>query len=137
MSLAACVHAPKTPAPPAAQAVAPPPCLAEHERATAELVFGRVSGSTLGPGVSEAQFSRFLSAEIAPRFPDGLTVLDAQDLEPKPAGTQLYGPSKVVMIVLPGHADDAAQLDAIRKAYGSEFNQKTVLEMTRSDCVTY
>jgi hypothetical protein len=135
--MAACVHTAKVATAPAPAPSAPQPCAADHQRATAELVFGRVAGVTLGPGVSESEFSRFLSSEIAPRFPDGLTVADAQDLQPKPAADVLYGPSKVVMIVLPGRPDDAAQLDAIRKAYVSEFNQKTVLEMTRSDCVSY
>ncbi len=134
--LAACVHAPK-PKPAPTPPPSPPPCSAQSQRATAELVFGRVSGDTLGPGVSEAQFSKFLSDEIVPRFHEGLTVLDAQDLNPKPAGAALYGPSKVVVIVLPGHLDDAAELDAIRAAYKNRFNQRTVLEMTHEDCVTY
>jgi len=133
--LAGCLHAPKPVAlvaPPA-----PPACAAESQRATAELVFARVAGSTPGPGVSEADFSTFLAAEVASRFHDGLTVLDAQDLKPQPAGGAVYGPSKVVMVVLPGKPDDRAQLDAIRTAYKTRFNQQTVLEMTHQDCVTY
>ena len=41
------------------------------------------------------------------------------------------------MVVLPGKPDDNAQLDAIRTAYKTRFNQQTVLEMTHQDCVTY
>jgi hypothetical protein len=133
-SLTACAHAPKHPAP--AVAVANP-CQSESERQTAELVFARVAGKSAGPGVSEADFTQFLDLEVVPRFREGLTVLDAQDLKPKPAGGAVYGPAKVVMIVLPGRPDDAAQLDAIRIAYKTRFNQQTVLEMTRQDCVTY
>jgi hypothetical protein len=134
--LAACALMPQ-PRPPAATAASPPPCSAASQHATAELVFGRVAGETPGPGVSEASFSKFLNEEVASRFHDGLTVLDAQDLTPKPAGGLLYGPAKVVMIVLPGHADDSAQLEAIRTAYKTRFNQRTVLEMTHQDCVSY
>jgi hypothetical protein len=134
--LAGCAHAPK---PHVAVAPPPPPpvCAAASQRATAELVFARVAGSAPGPGVSEADFSTFLAAEVASRFHDGLTVLDAQDLKPQPAGGAVYGPSKVVMVVLPGKPDDSAQLDAIRIAYKTRFNQQTVLEMTHQDCVTY
>jgi hypothetical protein len=132
--LAGCGHVPKPkPAPPPP----PPTCSSGGQRATAELVFARIANDTPGPGVSELEFSAFVASEIAPRFPDGMTVIDAQDLQPKPAGGAFYGPAKVVMIVLPGHADDDAQLTAIRDAYKSQFNQQSVLEMTHPSCVTY
>ena len=50
-------------------------------RATAELVFGRSSDDAAHPSVSEADFTRFLDKEVTPRFPDGLTVIDAHPLE--------------------------------------------------------
>ena len=87
--------------------------------------------------MSEADFSSFLSGEVASRFKDGLTVIDAQDLSPRPAGGDVYGPAKVVVIVLPGHPDDSTQLDAIRAAYKTKFNQQSVLELTHQDCVSY
>ena len=118
-------------------AVAPKPMVCDaalSQHATAELVFARVAGERPGRGVSEAEFSRFLTDQIAPRFHDGLTVIDAQNLSPRPA--DVYGPAKVVMIVLPGHPDDGAQLEAIRAAYMGRFNQQSVLEMTHQDCVS-
>ncbi|MDR3510804.1 MAG: DUF3574 domain-containing protein [Caulobacteraceae bacterium] len=129
-ALAACAHAPKL-----AQ-TEPPPCLTGGERATAELVFARIAGETPGPGVSESEFARFINDEIVSRFHDGLTVLDAQDLAPRPDGGAFYGPAKVVMIVLPGRPDDGAQLDAIRVAYRRRFNQQSVIEMTHQACVS-
>jgi hypothetical protein len=107
------------------------------EHATAELVFARVASETPGPGVSEADFSGFVSDQIAARFHDGMTVIDAQNLTPRPAGGAIYGPAKVVMIVLPGHPDDGAQLAAIRAAYKTRFNQRSVVELTHQDCVSY
>ena len=136
VSLAGCALMPK-PTPPTPPAPPAPPCSAASQHATAELVFARIAGEAPGPGVSEANFSKFLNDEVVTRFHDGLTVLDAQDLTPKPAGGLLYGPAKVVMIVLPGHADDSAQLEAIRTAYKTRFNQQTVLEMTHQDCVSF
>jgi hypothetical protein len=128
--LAACAHAP-------APAVSEAACVGSGERATAELVFARVAGQTLGPGVSEAAFSQFVSDQIAPRFHDGLTVLDAQDLTPRPAGETVYGPAKVVMIVLPGRPDDDAQIAAIRNAYSRRFKQQSVIAQSRQACVSF
>jgi hypothetical protein len=136
VGLAGCALMPKAKPPPAPPA-APPPCSAESQRATAELVFARVASETPGPGVSEAEFAKFLSEQVIPRFSVGLTVMDAQDLTPKPAGGILYGPAKVVMVVLPGRPNDSSELDAIRAAYKNKFNQQTVLEMTHQDCVSY
>ena len=130
--LAACIHGPAA----RLSAVAPKAltCAALSQHATAELVFARVASEAPERGVSEAEFSRFLTDQIAPRFHDGLTVIDAQNLSPRPA--DVYGPAKVVMIVLPGRPDDGAQLEAIRAAYKGRFNQQSVLEMAHQDCVS-
>src|SRR5882672_5004424 len=48
----------------------------QDARQVAELLFGRKIGDRLG--VSETQWGRFVDREISPRFPDGLTVLDAR-----------------------------------------------------------
>ncbi len=53
-------------------------CPKAGQRATAELVFGRSSDDPAHPSVTEADFTRFLDEEVSPRFPDGLTVIDAQ-----------------------------------------------------------
>jgi hypothetical protein len=61
-------------------------CAKAGMRATAELVFGRSSDDPAHPSVSEADFTRFLNEEVTPRFPDGLTVIDAQGRWSAPAG---------------------------------------------------
>jgi len=105
-------------------------------RATAELVFGRVSDNG-APGVSEADFSKFLDIEVSPRFPRGLTVIDAEGGWTPPAGSMIREPAKLVMIVLPGDHDDRAKLDAVRGAYKARFHQQSVLLMTHGDCVSF
>jgi hypothetical protein len=112
-------------------------CPRSGQRATAELVFGRTSDDGTYPGVSEADFARFLDQEVSPRFPDGLTVIDAQGRWTPPAGTAIHEPSKMVMIVLPGHSDDRQKLDAVREAYKQRFHQQSVLLMTHGDCVSF
>ena len=103
---------------------------------TAELLFGRNIADRVG--VSEPDFARFVDAEITPRFPDGLTVLNAagqwRDNERQ---TTVREPSKIVQIVLPGAADDQARLDAIIAAYKSRFRQQSVGLVTRPACAAF
>jgi hypothetical protein len=121
LGLAACATAPRG------------PCVAAGEHPTAELVFGRVSNGA--PGVSEAQFAKFLQQEVGRRFPDGLTVVDAQGRWFPPAGGAIHGPSKTVMIVLRGGSDDREKLEAVRAAYTERFHQPSALLLADQSCV--
>ncbi len=122
LALAACASSP------------PGQCAAPGQHPTAELVFGRVSEGV--PSVSEAQFAKFLQQEVSRRFPDGLTVVDAQGRWVPPAGGAIQGPSKTVMIVLRGGADDQEKLEAVRAAYSQRFHQPSALMLTDQTCVS-
>jgi hypothetical protein len=97
-------------------------------------MFGRNIGDRLG--VSDADFARFLDEELTPRFPDGLTVLDAAG-QWRGASGLVREPSKLVMIVLPGHADDRARLRAAADAYKARFHQEAVLVLTQPACAAF
>ena len=112
-------------------------CPAAGQRATAELVFGRSSDDPAHPSVSEAEFNHFLDQEVSSRFPDGLTVVDAQGRWSAPAGNAVKEQAKMVMIVLPGRDDDHRKLDAVRDAYKQRYHQQSVLLMTHGDCVSF
>jgi hypothetical protein len=102
----------------------------------AELLFGRDIGNHMG--VSEAAWVRFVAREITPRFPDGLTITNAIGQWRNPAnGRMVREPSKRVEIVLPGHADDDARLDAIVAAYKRRFHQHSVGVIVQSACVSF
>jgi hypothetical protein len=102
----------------------------------AELMFGRKIGDRIA--VSETQWARFVDREITPRFPDGLTVLDARgqwrDTERKRIVRE---PSKLVQIVLPGKPEDIEHLTAIAEAYKSRFRQQAVGMILRPACVSF
>jgi hypothetical protein len=105
-------------------------------RAVAELLFGRNIGGRLG--VSEAEWGHFVDREISPRFPDGLTVLDAKgEWRDTARKTLVHEPSKVVEIVLPGQPDDVARLQEIAAAYKSRFRQQSVGLLVRTACVSF
>jgi len=101
-----------------------------------ELLFGRKIGDRLG--VSETQFLNFLDREITPRFPDGLTVYDARGQYRDPERNRIVRePSKVVMIALPGNAEDSRRLAEIAEAYKKRFRQQSVGMILRPACVSF
>ncbi|GGC50691.1 DUF3574 domain-containing protein [Chelatococcus reniformis] len=100
-----------------------------------EMVFGR----NVGPAeaVGERAFARFIDDEVVPRFPGGLTVLDAAGYWTD-AGRPARERSKVVVIAVPTDpplAADADSLRAVATAYKARFRQKSVLTMTRRSCI--
>ena len=102
---------------------------------TAEMLFGRKVGDRLG--VSEAAFANFVAAEVTPRFPDGLTVIDARGQWREPSGTIVRELSKVVLLTFRDDAGKRAGLDAIADAYKRRFHQQSVLTTMRSVCATF
>lgn len=114
---------------------APPACGADTGARTAELYFGR--SIKAGGEVPDDVFIRFLDEVVTPLFPDGLTVSDAQGRWRAPTGETVRENSEVVMIVLPGHADDRAHLEAVRQAYRQRFHQDSVLLVTSPACVAF
>lgn len=101
-----------------------------------ELMFGRnIRGHA---GVGDTAWAKFLAREIAPRFPDGLTVLDAAGQWRDPAGGRLARePAKLVIIVT---ADDTRvddRIAAIVAAYKQRFHQKSVAVVTSPVCAAF
>jgi hypothetical protein len=123
----------------AAEARAQAPVLSCHgeqkPKVVAELMFGRDIGNRLG--VSERAWDRFVAREVTPRFPDGLTIIDASGQWRDPAsGRIVREPSKLVTIVLPGN-DDGTRLDAVISAYKRHFRQKSVGLVVQPACTSF
>ena len=108
----------------------------QHLKVVAQLMFGRDIGGHVG--VSEAAWARFVAREITPRFPDGLSISDAVgQWRDQASGRIVREPSKLIMIVLPGHDDDQARLDAVAGAYKRQFRQQSVGIVLESACVSF
>ena len=102
----------------------------------AELMLGRKVGNRIGVGAGA--FSRFVDREITPRFPDGLTVLDASgQWRDRRSKRIVREPSRIVQIVLPGHPEDVARLEEIAEAYKRRFKQQSVGVIVRPACVSF
>jgi len=105
----------------------------QEPRRTAQLFFGR---SADVPKVQEADFRVFADKELAPRFPDGLTVLDGGAKWRGDENKQIREAAKVVLIVLPKNRDATGRLDAVRAAYKARFHKDALLVVTQPACVS-
>jgi hypothetical protein len=109
---------------------------AQQPQQVAELMFGRRISD--GIAVTEDEWTQFLDQEITPRFPDGLTVLTAVGQRHDPSSNKVVRePSNVVLIVLPGKAEDLARVDEIAQAYKTRFRQQSVGVVVRPACVSF
>jgi Protein of unknown function (DUF3574) len=109
---------------------------AQKAQQVAELTFGRrIIGHI---AVSETQWIQFVDNEITPRFPDGLTVFDAAGQWRDPTSKKIVRElSKIVLIVLPGNADDLPRLNEIVETYKRRFRQQSVGMILRPACVSF
>jgi Protein of unknown function (DUF3574) len=102
----------------------------------AELMFGRKIPDRIA--VTEDEWTQFVDQEITPRFPDGLTVLSAAGQWRDPSSNKIVRePSKIVLIVLPGRAEDLARVNEIAQAYKTRFKQQFVGVIVRPACVSF
>lgn len=102
----------------------------------AELYFGRNIGDRVG--VSDEAWQRFVDTEVTPRFPAGLSVLDADgQWRDSATGRVVREPSKVLVLALPDAAAASPDLAAIADAYKAAFGQQAVMTVTRPACVSF
>ena len=105
----------------------------QSEGREVQLFFGRNIGDRVG--VSEADFQRFIDEELTPRFPGGLTVLDAAGQWRGASGVIGREPSKVVVLVLPRRVGGEDRLAAVRQSYRVRFAQEAVLMTVQPTCL--
>ena len=121
----------------AARATAAPPPAADTCGASSApqvrttLYFGtsRTKGS-----VSELEWQLFLRDEVTSRFPDGLTVWDADGQWRDPSGAIDHERSKVLLLVYPDTAAARANVLAVIAKYRKAFDQQSVLWETARVC---
>jgi hypothetical protein len=111
-------------------------CLAPARAMQAiEVMFGRaVDGGLV---VTDRAWARFLAREVTPRFPDGLTVVDAAGQYKTPLGRIAQEPSKLLMIVAADGVQTQNSIAAIVAAYKLQFRQHTVVVLTRAVCAAF
>jgi Protein of unknown function (DUF3574) len=93
-----------------------------------ELYFGRSQPG--GGEVTEEQWQKFVDTEVTPRFPDGLTVLDAYGQFLNSAGILAREDSKVLILLYVSTPERERSIQEIIDAYKSRFQQESVLRVT-------
>lgn len=85
--------------------------------------------------VSELEWQMFLRDEVTSRFPDGLTVWDADGQWRGPSGSIDHENSKVLLLVHPDTPAARASVQAVIERYRKTFEQESVLWETARVCV--
>ena len=101
----------------------------------AELLFGRNIGNR--STVSDTLWRQFVVRELTPRFPEGLTVIDAQGQWRDPRGAVVREPSKIVMIVTADNTVQRERIAAAAEAYKRRFKQLSVGVLMRPVCAAF
>ena len=96
-----------------------------------ELFFGSLTPD--GSVVSEDAFLGFLTAEITPRFPHGLTLLTGLGQFLTAQGVMHQEPSRLLILLYPveDERDSSEKIEQIREQYKRMFHQEAVLRADR------
>ena len=100
-----------------------------------QLFMGRSSQD--GEVVDDAAWDGFLEDTVTPRFPDGLSVLDARGQWRGSDGQILKERSKLLVILAPPSDDGMSLIDEISEEYERRFNQESVLRVIYDVCVSF
>ena len=87
--------------------------------------------------VSDSAWRVFLAAEITPRFPDGLTVLDAAGQWRDGSGAIMRERTKLVIILARQGKAGMQKTVEIVEAYKRTFGQEAVLLTVAAACVSF
>lgn len=112
----------------------PPSCASGETRALQDtLYFG--TGKPAGGVVTDLEWSAFLEAEVTPRFPEGLTVFEADGQWLGENGSVVQEQSYVLQLVHAGGTDNDSAVNGIAAAYKQQFGQEAVLRVRTAACM--
>jgi Protein of unknown function (DUF3574) len=86
--------------------------------------------------VTELEWQIFLRDEVTRRFPEGLTVWEAEGQWRTPAGSIDHEQSKVLLLVHPDTAAARQSVQSVIEAYRKTFEQESVLWESARVCVS-
>lgn len=97
-----------------------------------ELYFGLSRKN--GPNVADEEFDRFVEEFVTPRFPNGLTVIDATGQWREDDSTVTKERSKVLVLIYAkkGRRDAGVKIEQIREEYKKRFAQDSVVRVDMS-----
>lgn len=99
------------------------------------LFFGRSQGGA--EVVSDTAWREFLGSEITPRFPVGLTVMDANGQWRNATGEVERERAKMVIVLAPLGDADLRSTEEVALAYKDVFDQESVLRTVNTTCAAF
>ena len=87
--------------------------------------------------VTEAEFQHFIDTKVTPRFPDGLTLINAKGQFKDSVGTIIQEGSKLLILLYPFNKESSKAVEQIRTDYKNEFQQQSVLRVDEQSCVSF
>ncbi len=112
------------------------PCPEGSDRyAEYQLFFGRSTAD--GREVSDEEWAAFLAEVVTPRFPAGLTVLDAAGQWRDDSGTIQRERSKVLWILAAPGEETLRLIDEISQEYERRYSQDSVLRIHGAACASF
>src|SRR5579863_4166204 len=139
-SISGCVRPNTTSPVPAAPALSGDPAHPGHTRGwvQTELYFGLGPAGHLEKGVSEMEWRDFLDKEVTPRFPAGLSVVDAYGQWEKSGSTAPERlRSKCLIIDYPDTRQNHDKIEAIRSAWKQRTGDQSVMRVTEPASVSF
>ena len=100
-----------------------------------EIFFGR--GKPDGSQVTDAEWDEFMDHFVTPRFPQGLTVLEAQGRWKGNSGKIVKEASKILVLVYQPSPENTKKLDEICTEYKTKFQQEALLKVTQGVDVSF
>ena len=87
--------------------------------------------------VSEEEFQHFIDTKVTPRFPDGLTLINAKGQFKDSTGAIIQEGSKLLILLYPFTKESSQAVEQIRTDYKNEFQQQSVLRVDEQSCVSF
>jgi hypothetical protein len=100
-----------------------------------ELFFGLSRPN--GADVTDAEFTKFLTDEVTPRFPSGYSVIVVQGHWREQNGRDREEPSRVLILLHARSAEDEVKLEQLRSIYKARFAQEAVLRTDEWEKVSF
>ena len=107
-----------------------------EQQVTAQLFYGRAHKD--GSQINAAEWADYLAKDVTPRFPAGLTVIDAngQWQHPK-TGRVMREKSTIIEIVTSASPETWARMQELRDIYKKRFHQEVVGLVVNLSCASW
>jgi hypothetical protein len=100
-----------------------------------ELYFGLSKHG--GGEIAGQDFDAFINEVVTPRFPDGLTIVDAIGQWRDSNGQFVHEKTKLLIVLHPASVSSAQAIEEIRSQYKFRFGEESVMRVTSSAAVAF